>query len=136
MPLPPRPAWALTGADVDGPIVVLGAAERMETELPGTEQRSRRSLTGVAVVATSKRRRLMLNSSRRGEPLANAADEAVGDGAFSQGQQLNAIHVIQGERRDARARKRDLGSAGETLGRELRALAGCAGRRACGRARR
>ena len=51
----------------------------------------------------------------------------MGDGAFSQGQQLNAIHVVQGERRDARARKRALGSAGETLGMELRALAGAQG---------
>ena len=79
------------------------------------------------MAATAKRRRLLLNSSRRGEALANAADEAVGDGAFSQGQQLNAIHVVQDERRDARARKRALGRAGETLGSELRALAGAQG---------
>jgi len=108
----------------------------VETGLPGTEQRSRRTPPEAAMVATSTRRRLLLNSSRRGEALANAADEAVGDGAFSQGQQLNAIHVVQGERRDARARKRAFGSAKKTLGMGAARPGGRAGRRACGRARR
>ena len=71
----------------------------------------------------------MGNSSRRAEAIANAADAAVGDGEFSQGQQLNAIHVRQGNRhvrqgnrRQEEARKRARGSADETLGEELRAL--------------
>ena len=64
----------------------------------------------------------MRNSSRRAEAIANAADAAVGDGEFSQGQQLNAIHVRQDNRRQEEARKRARGSAGETLGDELRAL--------------
>jgi len=51
----------------------------------------------------------------------------VGDGEFSQGQQLNAIHVRQEDRRQETARKRARGSADETLGGELRALAGAKG---------
>ena len=116
VPPPPRPAWALAETDEDGPIVVLGAAERMETEAPaeepGTEQRARRREVDAAEGA-AKRLRVMRNSARRAEAVANAADAAVGDGEFTQGQQLNAIHVRQEDRRRETARKRARGSAGE-----------------------
>ena len=125
VPPPPRPAWALAETDEDGPIVVLGAAERMETtapaEEPGTEQRTRRREVDAAEGAARKLR-VMRNSARRAEAVANAADAAVGDGEFTQGQQLNAIHVRQADWRRETARKRARGSAGETLGGELRAL--------------
>ena len=97
-------------------------------EEPGTEQRARRREVD-ATEGAAKRLRVMCvcvcvmrNSSRRAEAIANAADAAVGDGEFSQGQQLNAIHVRQDDRRQEEARKRARGSAGETLGEELRAL--------------
>ena len=130
VPPPPRPAWALAETDEDGPIVVLGAAERMETtapaEEPGTEQRTRRREVDAAEGAARKLR-VMRNSARRAEAIANAADAAVGDGEFTQGQQLNAIHVRQADWRRETARKRARGSAGETLGEELCALAGAQG---------
>ena len=69
----------------------------------------------------------MKNSARRAEAIAIAADAAVGDGEFTQGQQLNAIHVRQADWRRETARKRARGRAGETLGEELRALAGAQG---------
>ena len=125
VPPPPRPAWALAETEEEGPIVVLGAAERMETTMPvgepTTVQRTRRRETDAEEVA-ARRVRVMRNSSRRAEAIANAADAAVGDGEFSQGQQLNAIHVRQDNRRQEEARKRARGSADETLGEELRAL--------------
>ena len=76
----------------------------------------------AAEEVAARRVRVMRNSSRRAEAIANAADAAVGDGEFSQGQQLNAIHVRQGDQRREAARKRARGSADETLGEELRAL--------------
>ena len=101
--------------------MVLGAAERMETtalvEEPATVQRTRRREAAEEEVA-ARRVRVMRNSSRRAEAIANAADAAVGDGEFSQGQQLNALHVRQDDRRQAEARKRARGSADETLGDE------------------
>ena len=125
VPLPPRPAWALAETESEGPIVVLGAAERMETATlvaePTTVRRTRRR-EAVEEEVAARRVRVMRNSSRRAEAIANAADAAVGDGEFSQGQQLNAIHVRQDNRRQEEARKRARGSAGETLGDELRAL--------------
>ena len=69
----------------------------------------------------------MKNSARRAEAIANAADAAVGDRELTQGQQLNAIHVRQADRWRETARKRARGRAGETLGEELRALAGAQG---------
>ena len=88
---------------------------------PRTVQRTRRREVDAEEMA-ARRVRVMRNSSRRAEAIANAADAAVGDGEFSQGQQLNAIHVRQDSRRQEEARKRARGSADETLGAELRAL--------------
>ena len=61
---------ALAETDEDGPIVVLGAAERMETtapvEEPGTEQRTRRREVD-AEEGAARRMRVMKNSARRAE---------------------------------------------------------------------
>ena len=139
VPPPPRPAWALAETDEDGPIVVLGAAERMETtapaEEPGTEQRTRRREVDAAEGAARKLR-VMRNSARRAEAIANAADAVVSDGEFTQAQQLNAIHVRPANgpaaRDGAQARSWE-------CGRNSRGGAVCpggrAGRRACGCAR-
>ena len=58
VPPPPRPAWALAETDEDGPIVVLGAAERMETTMPvgepSTEQLTRRREVDAEEVAARR----------------------------------------------------------------------------------